>query len=342
MKPVWLIRLQLSAVAVVCALVFVPWAVGYAAFSPLRTSVQEEVDSAARRGLDGIIVYVDCQGKEPALYAAGWKDKSAKLPADPRGLFKIGSVSKLYIAAATAKLVADGRLSLDGTLAHYLPELNGPITNADQITLRMLLQHRSGIPNFTDDPDFNWSRLNSEDMLGLVVGEKADFAPNSRYRYSNTNYLLIGRILDKTLGYTHRDYIRAEILTPLGLKRTYGRLADAPFADVATGYAIGYGGELKTLDYTIPGGSMVASAEDTGAFVRALNDGSLLGVDAQAIFTSISPYDHTGLLPGYQSFARHDKNTDTVIIVFVSTSGGNAWLRSEALYTRIVRFVRKK
>ena len=95
-------------------------------------------------------------GEAPAFYAAGWKNRAEQVPADPQALFKIASISKLYIATATAKLVNDGRLSLDDTLADYLPELVGRIEYADQITLRMMVQHRSGIPNFTDNPDYPW------------------------------------------------------------------------------------------------------------------------------------------------------------------------------------------
>ncbi len=80
-----------------------------------------------------------------------------KYPAYPQALFKIASITKLYVAVATAKLVKDGRLSLDKTLADYFPELVGRIENSDKITLQLMLQHRSGIPNFVDHPDY-WTK----------------------------------------------------------------------------------------------------------------------------------------------------------------------------------------
>lgn len=190
---------------------------------PLPDTVTEQVDSAIDHGLDGIIVYVDQSGEVPAQYAAGWKNKVAQEPADPLALFKIASISKLYIAAATAKLVGKHQLSLDASLADYLPELAGRIENADRISLKMLLQHRSGIPNFTDQSDFDWftSSTDNKERLGLILDKPADFEPDADYSYSNTNYLLIGSILDKTLGYSHQRYISNEILVPLGL--TYQR-----------------------------------------------------------------------------------------------------------------------
>jgi D-alanyl-D-alanine carboxypeptidase len=103
-------------------------------------------------------------------------------------------------------LVSNRTLSLDKTLADYSPELVGRIENAKQITLEMMLQHRSGIPDSMYSPDLPWSKLPTEanGFLKLILDKPADFKPDSRYRYSNTNYLLIGNILDKTLGYSHR------------------------------------------------------------------------------------------------------------------------------------------
>ena len=77
-------------------------------------------------------------------------------PADPHALFKIASIHKLYIATAVAKLVNNGSLSLDDSLADHMPELVGRIEYADQITLKMMVQHRSGIPNFSDHDEFDW------------------------------------------------------------------------------------------------------------------------------------------------------------------------------------------
>jgi D-alanyl-D-alanine carboxypeptidase len=342
-RRVWLLRMVVAVIAIGCAAVFVPWDAGYTYFAPLPDTVQEQIDDVPRHGMDGIIVYVDQAGKEPAFYAAGWKDRQTKVPADPHALFKIASISKLYIAVAATKLVNDKRLSLDDTLAHLLPELAGRIENADKVTLRMMLKHRSGIPNFIDDREFDWGKaLNTTAMLKLVLDEPADFKPDSRYSYSNTNYLLIGRILDKALGYSHREYIRADILTPLGLTHTFGQLSEVDPADVVSGYAVGYDGDLKTLDCVIPGGSMVATAQDVGIFLRALNDGSLLNHDEQAIYSSIYVYEHTGLLPGYQSIARYHRDIDAVVIQFENTSGGNSWMKSEMVYKRIARILRKQ
>jgi CubicO group peptidase (beta-lactamase class C family) len=313
--------------------------------APLPDTVQEQLDKSIKYGFDGIVVYVDQAGKPPEFYAAGWKNRENKIPADPHALFKIASISKLYVAVAVAKLVNDKQLDLDKTLADYLPDLAGRIENADQITLRMMVQHRSGIPNFTDTPGY-WLEppQSNNENLELVLDKPADFEPNNKYRYSNTNYLLIGEILDKTLGYSHHQYIKREILDPLGLNNTYSLLSEVNLDDVMSGYYVGYDADLKYNDFSNPAGSMVASAEDVGKFLRALNDGSVFDEGEQEIYSSIYKYDHTGLIPGYQSIAKYHKDIDTVVIQFNNTTNfdGYEWSIAEINYNRVVKILRKQ
>lgn len=346
------LRVTMPAVAVVMVAVIAPLDLVPAWLAPLPDTVQEQVDDAVDQGLDGIVVYVDQAGRAPQFYAAGWKNKATREPADPHALFRIGSISKLYIAAAVARLVHDGRLSLDGTLAGYLPELAGRIEHADRITLRMMVQHRSGIPNFTEAAAWDWfaSQTDVDEALALVLDEPADFEPDARTRYSNTNYLLLGRILDDALGYSHHRYIADDLLAPLGLTHTYGLLSEVDYDDVASGYWYGYDDDLRQLDHVIPGGSMIATAEDVGRFVRALNDGSLLDADEQAVYASLYDYGHDGWVPGYHSIARYHEDLDAVVVQFVSTTGGDTWgiaevtggkatALSNIAYRRVVRLL---
>lgn len=339
-----LLSLGILIVAIICTVVFAPLDVLWMWAAPLPDTVQEQVTNAAGQGLDGLVVCVDEKGNNPEFYAAGWNNRENKIPANPHSLFKIASISKLYMAVATAKLAYAKKVALDKTLAEYLPELAGRIENADQITLKMLVQHRSGIPDFIDDPRLPWSDLPNDprEFLKLVLDEPADFKPNSRYHYCNTNYLLVGAILDKALGYSHHTYIKREILDMLGLTDTYSLLSDVKLSELMSGYYLGYEPDLKTQNYVCPGGSMVATAQDVGVFLRALNEGSLLNADEQAIYTSIYVYEHTGLLPGYSSIARYYKDIDTVVVLFVNTSGEDSWTKLEIVYNRIVRILHKQ
>jgi CubicO group peptidase (beta-lactamase class C family) len=327
-------------VGTIISLYFVPWVLLKAWIPPLSDTVQEEVDNAIGHGFDGIIVYVDEGNKEPDFYTAGWKNRAERIPADPHALFKIASIGKLYDAVSITKLVANGRLSLDKTLAEYFPELEGRIEYADQITLKMMVQHRSGIPNLTDTPNF-WidPPKSSEEALERVLDLPASFEPGSSYEYSNTNYLLINLLVEKISGMEHSQFIRKEILTPLGLKNTFSSIHEIDMDHLMSGYYVGVEEDIKTTDYA----SMVATAEDVGIFLRALNDGSLLNEEEQEIYASIYKFDHTGLIPGYQSIAKYHRDIDTVVIQFVNTTNfdGYTWSLSEIVYGRIVDVIRK-
>ncbi|PLX01480.1 MAG: serine hydrolase [Marinilabiliales bacterium] len=333
-----LIRLVLL-ISTTISMFFVPWILVWAWILPLPDTIQGQLDETIGHGFDGMIVYVDKAGKPPEFYAAGWHDRKNKIPAYPQAIFKIASITKLYIAVATTKLVKEGRLSLDKTLADYFPELAGRIEYSDKITLRMMLQHRSGIPNFIDHPDY-WKKSpkSRQETLDYALDLPADFKPGEDYAYSNTNYMLIEDLIDKTLGYPHQQYIKEQILNPLGLKNTFGSLSEVDIDDVMSGYYVGVDEDFKYEDT----GLMLATAEDVGIFLRALNDGSVFNEGEQEIYSSIYVYNHTGLLPGYQSIAEFHKDINTVVIQFNNTTNfdGYDWNLAEIIYNRIVKIVR--
>lgn len=323
------------------SLYFVPWPIVKAWLTPVPKTVQEQVNKVADYGFDGIIVYVDVKGEKPSFYAAGYKNRENKTPADPKSLFKIASVSKLYTAVGITKLVYDGRLSLDKTLAAYFPELLGRIDNADRITLRMMVQHRSGIPNYTDSKNY-WvhPKKNDAERLGLALDLPANFEPDTEFEYSNTNYLLLSSLIEKVTGLSKFQYIKEVILDPLNLKNTYGSLHEVNLDEVMSGYYVGYENDLKTEEY----GVMLATAEDLGKFIRALNDGFVFkDKKEQDLYTSIYKYDHTGLIPGYQTIANYHKDNDMVVIQFTNTVNfeGYNWNLSEMMYHRIIKILRK-
>lgn len=167
----------------------------------------------------------------------------------------------------------------------------------------------------------------------------ASFEPGESYEYSNTNYLLINLLVEKVTGMEHSKFIKQEILNPLGLKNTFSSIHDIDMDDLMSGYYVGVEEDIKTTDYA----SMVATAEDVGTFLRALNDGSLLREQEQQIYSSLYEYNHTGLIPGYQSIAKYHRDIDTVVIQFVNTTNfdGYTWSLAEIVYGRIVDVLRK-
>ena len=317
------------------SLAFVPWILVKAWILPLPNTIQEQVDEAIAQGFDGMIVHIDQGGKAPKYYTAGWHDRKNKIPAKPNALFKIGSIRKLYVAASVAKLAHAERLSLDESLTSYFPNLADRIEYADQITLRMMVQHRSGLPNFTSNPDF-WKE-HSKEALEFALDLPASFKPDQGYEYSNTNYLLLQQIITKTIGYSYHKFITDEILIPLGLKNTFHSLNETNLEDVMSGYYVGVDEDLKSEEH-----GMLATAEDVGTFIRALNDGSLLNKAEQKIYTDIYVFDHGGLVPGYQCLAEYHKDIDTVVIQFINTTDfeGYEWNLSEIIINRIVKIIR--
>jgi D-alanyl-D-alanine carboxypeptidase len=330
----------LLILASLLSLTFVPWTLVKAWGLPLPDTVQEQLDEAIGYDFEGMLVYIDQAGQQPQHYASGWHNRETKIPAKPEALFKIASISKLYDAVAVTKLVSKGRLSLDKTLAEYLPELKGEIENAEKITLRLMIQHRSGIPNFTDTPKFWEDPIKTyEENLALIDGKPANFKPGEDYEYCNTNYLLINKIMDNELGYGNFQFIQEEILNPLHLKNTFSSLNEVNIDNVMSGYHVGYPHDLKENDY-----GMHATAEDVGIFLRALNDGSVFDKGEQEIYASIYEYEHDGWVPGYQSFAKYNKELDAVIIAFYSTTDPKLynWNLSEIINNRIVKILKRK
>ncbi|MDF1698651.1 MAG: serine hydrolase [Saprospiraceae bacterium] len=336
-KAKWIVRVILL-VGTFISLFFVPWILVKAWILPLPNTIQEQVDEAIGHGFDGMIVYVDQAGKPPAFYTGGWKDRQKQIPADPTSFFKIASISKLYTAVAATKLVKEKRLDFDKTLVDYIPELKDRIENSEHITLKMMIQHRSGIPNFTNNPAF-WDneQENSKDALGFALDLPASFKPDQGYEYSNTNYLLLRRIMDDVLGHSHNEYIKEKILVPLGLKNTFFSITEVDLDDVMSGYYVGHDEDFKANEY-----GMMATAEDVGKFIRALNDGSVFEEGEHEIYPY--EYNHGGLVIGYQSLAEYHKDIDGVVVQFINTTdfNGYEWNLSEITMNRIVKILKKK
>lgn len=333
-----ILRIAAAAVTISSIYIFAPWQFALYYLSPLPDTVQAELDKATSHGIDGIILYAQRKGKAPIFYASGWHDRQKQIPARPDALFKIGSIRKLYDAAALAKLVASGTLDPEQTLADLLPNLKGRIANAEQITLRMMVQHRSGIPNYSDQQGFHWGKSwTAEEALALVVDKPADFRPDSDRGYSNTNYLLLRRIMSDVLGYEHGTYIQSEILSPLALQKTYLSVKNAPIDMLMSGYHKGYEQDFKELDQ-----GFVASAEDVGIFLRALNEGSFFTSEEQKAYASLYDYEHSGWVLGHSSRARFLKDSDMVVVQFTNTTGNDTVVLTGIVNNRILKILGKQ
>jgi CubicO group peptidase (beta-lactamase class C family) len=146
-------------------------------------------------------------------------------------------------------------------------------------------------------------------------------------------------LIEKVTGMTKSQFIKETILDRLGLTNTYASIHEVDMNRLMSGYYIGVEEDIKSVDY----GSMLATAEDVGIFLRALNDGSLFDEGEKELYTSIYVFEHTGLIPGYQSIAGYHNDIDAVVIQFTNTTDfdGYQWGLSEIVYKRILRILRK-
>lgn len=305
-------------------------------------SVRSALEYGVSNGLEGIWVYVDAGDGAPLWAAAGIEDRASLAPARTGSLFKIASISKMFVAVSSVRAVSQGLVRLDDTLAFWLPEIAPRIDNAGAITLRHLLLHRSGVRDFDTEPGFSWTRSHTDvdRLLEYAYDKPGDFEPGARYAYSNTNYVLAARILDTALGYSHHDYVRNEITAPLGMLDTYSLLGDVDVALLARGYWDGV--DRTTQDYVAPGGSMVSTARDVGVFLRALADGTLLTGPEQSLYRSLFDIGHSGWLPGYQSLAYYHRDSDTVLVQLVNETGGNSEAVAQQVYDSIAAYLRAR
>ena len=145
--------------------------------------------------------------------------------------------------------------------------------------------------------------------------------------------------MDDVLRYPNFQFIREEILKPLNLNHTYSSLSEVNLDNVMSGYHVGHPFDLKEDEH-----GMLATAQDVGTFLRALNDGSLFKQGEQKIYASIYEYEHAGWVPGYQSFAKYHKDLDAVVIEFYSTTDPKLynWNLSEIINNRIVKILKNQ
>lgn len=168
----------------------------------------------------------------------GDADMSWHIPNTPETKFRIGSSTKQFTASVILTLVEDGKIDLQGKVSDYLPDYPKP--QGDQVTIDHLLSHTSGIPNYTSLPGFMSDAVRDpfevDSLVAVFSGLDLAFEPGSRWSYSNSNYILLGAIIEAVTGKPYAEALRERVLDPLGLEDTgYDH-----YEDVLDEQAIGY------------------------------------------------------------------------------------------------------
>jgi len=242
-------------------------------------SAAPEIDSLlslySEYGLLNGSVLVAQSGEVILSRGYGEADMSWHVPNAPDTKFRIGSTTKQFTAALVLTLVEEGKIDLDGEVRDYLPTYPSP--QGQQVRIRHLLSHTSGIPSYTT-PEFMSNGVRDPFDVASLVKEFSDrdllFEPGERWSYSNSNYILLGAIVESVTGERYEDALRTRVLDPLGLQNTgYEHNSDI-LERQAAGYVKTWGGYSRALylDTGVPyaAGMLYSTVEDLFRWDQAL------------------------------------------------------------------------
>jgi len=258
-------------------------------------------------GVPGAVVLVTDHGKPLFRKAYGLAKVSENVALDPGMSLRVGSITKQFTAAAIMLLAEQGKLAVSDKVGQYLPAFAG----ADSpVTIEHLLTHTSGIRNYTELPHFV-ERMNSdvsvEDGIAFFKDAKPEFAQGDRFAYSNSNYFLLGAIIERVSGMPYADFMASKVFEPLQLTHTRIETGAAP-ADV-----IGYTQERRKVtvspDYSMrwpyAAGALRTSVDDLALWDQAIVHGKLLKPESwQRMATSYRLHGIRATGYGYGFFIR--------------------------------------
>lgn len=268
----------------------------------LAATLQADAEALLPQGAPGVLVDVRTP-RRTIKVRAGYGNLTNKTPVPWNARFRIGSYTKPFVAATVLQLVGEGRLSLDTTVEELLPGVvRGNGNDGRRITVRQLLQHTSGLPNYNQDlpvlftlEGFQRHRSDTvtpQQAVGLAMRHQPDFAPGTAWSYSNTGYILAGMIIEAVSGRTWQEEVSRRIVRPLNLTQTVlpGTRVDIPRPN-AIGYQrfpgpgatpedpkYGEAIDVTLLNPSLAGaaGDMISTTRDGQRFLRALIGGKLL------------------------------------------------------------------
>jgi D-alanyl-D-alanine carboxypeptidase len=284
--------------------------------------------------------------------AFGVADKTTGVPMKTDFYHRIGSQTKTFTVTGVLQLADQGKLGLDDSIAKFVDR----VPQGDKITLRQLARMQSGLFNYSSSTAFQQALLADPrrsftpwELLGYAFAEPADFPPGEGFRYSNTNTVLLGLVVEKVSGKPLPDYIHDHILGPLGMSHTSFPMTNAFPEPHAQGYTVqtADGAEAVATDWNPSwgwaAGAMISTLDDMRIWAPALATGKLLDpvTQQQRLQTvgtpGLPPQDgyglgifnlggwigHNGSLPGYQTVAVYLPEKQTTMVIFTNTDIGH-------------------
>lgn len=358
-RPYRRIATSLLASVTAAALTAAPRATSTGTPATAPSHLYRELAAVVEGGATSVLAVVQNHGHRSGG-SAGRQQLGRPTPVDAFGRFRAGSVTKSFLATVVLQLVETGRIGLDTPIDRYLTS----IPDGNRITVRMLLDHTSGLYNLTDTLPLNppsgflairWRQWTPAELLSRAVAQPSLFAPGTGYAYSDTNYIVLGLLVQRVTGHDPRIEIQRRIITPLHLQDS----TELATPDVPGRHAHGYlpmpDGSLvditrfntSVLAYA---GDLVSSGADLNRFFLALAEGRLLSPRTTRLMTTVTPparnyglgveklslscgltaIGHDGDVPGYSTWAFTVPRTGRAIAV--SMTWGAERPKSQALH----------
>ncbi|HET9737093.1 MAG TPA: serine hydrolase domain-containing protein [Solirubrobacteraceae bacterium] len=293
-------RRPLLLVAAVAALLAAPVATA----SPTHAELDRAVDRVVSAGAPGAIALVR-DGHRTVRAAGGFADRRSRRPLRPGDRFRVGSNTKTFVATVLLQLAGEGRLALEDTVERWLP---GLVPGGGAITVRQLLNHTSGLPDYAPEDDDSFIRQvladrrrkwTPRELVGIAMARPPLFAPGAAWAYSNTGYILLGLIAEAASGRPLATELRERIFAPLHLRGT--TYATGPRIAGRHGHGYSRFGARRLYDITAvdqswagAAGAIVSRARDLARFQRALLGGRLLRRDLLAQMRTTVPVGGQG------------------------------------------------
>lgn len=252
---------------------------------PKAATIQAKLEEYIAKGIPGVSVLVS---DDDGIYrvSAGYADLENNITMQPCHINKLGSVTKMMMGALVWQYIQDGKLGINDKMSLHLPDLTQRITNGNEITVAMLLNHTSGIYDISRDLGYNLAVVNdfskswtSEEILNYIEDKPATNLPGELVSYSNSNTLILGMILEKITGRQHGDLLKEKIFDPLGMRSTvyYDYSDDFPYNTLAQGYLDlnNDGGAIQNISQLNPGSGngytgVYSTVTDMYVFMNAL------------------------------------------------------------------------
>lgn len=319
-----------------------------------------------RSGTAAVSIYVDRGGATSFAGGFGVADLEHDVAARADSVYGIGSITKPFTAHAVLQLVGEGKVDLDAPIRQYLKDYQGP---GGAATVRQLLVHTSGIPNYVNEipgiaPQLRRSEMQRADVRKVFESRPLAFTPGTQWSYSNSGYYLLGLLVESVTGRDYYDYLRESVLAPLGVTQVYSGDDRQVIARRAIGYEKRPEGFIHATPwyFLVPfsAGSLLSTAEEVARYRRAtfkstamnpkvrelmtsvvpFPDGSsnqyLLGALIRSDFDGLTKYAHSGEIWGYSAAHAYYPQQDVTVVILTNNKGQPTAVSLERKVARIV------